>query len=332
MLYAGIDEAGYGPTLGPLCVSGAVLTTPGDPTGTPDLWALLRGAVCRDIRSASSGRLAVDDSKRLKRAGSFDLASFRRSIEHLERGVLAFASLAGAAPGTDEDLLVDLTRRAPASLEWYGAGALDLPIGGDAASLRLASGRLARVCEASGVRVRALRCVAMDERVFNTRLERTGSKGGVSLAVVGAMLGRVWALLAEPGGEREGLAAVDRQGGRTRYLAGLQRRLRGAEVKVVEESGERSVYEATGSGPDGPRRLRVEFRVEGERAHLPVALASMTAKLTRELLMRRFNAYWCGRISELKPTAGYATDARRWLNDAAPFMTSEEKRTLVRRA
>ena len=50
---------------------------------------------------------------------------------------------------------------------------------------------------------------------------------------------------------------------------------------------------------------------------MPVALASMTAKYVRELAMAAFNAHWTTLAPELRPTAGYPLDARRWRGDAA---------------
>lgn len=335
MLYAGIDEAGYGPTLGPLCIGATIFRVSADPESPPDLWSTLGAAVCRATGRLNGAKIAVDDSKRLKRQGSFDERSFARSVEHLERGVLAFLHASGADHTDDRSLIEGLRGRSMSGPKWYTeCGPIPLPVAGDGPSLRLVGGRLARVCEARSVTVRALRCVVMDEGVFNERLARSGSKAAVSTNVVGAMIARLWAMLARPGNDsdRDAVVAVDRQGGRTRYESLLRRRLPGATVRVVEESPEQSVYEAAGAGAAGDRRMRIVFQVEGERGHLPVALASMTAKLARELMMRRFNAFWSARIAELKPTAGYATDARRWLRDAAPFLSEADRLDLVRRA
>ena len=38
----------------------------------------------------------------------------------------------------------------------------------------------------------------------------------------------------------------------------------------------------------------------------------MTSKYLRELAMRAFNDFWCGRVPDLAPTAGYPGDARRF--------------------
>jgi hypothetical protein len=65
---------------------------------------------------------------------------------------------------------------------------------------------------------------------------------------------------------------------------------------------------------------------------MPVALASMIAKLTRELAMMRFNRYFAARMPELKPTAGYYGDAGRWLRDIGDVLLPEERSAMVRRA
>ena len=55
---------------------------------------------------------------------------------------------------------------------------------------------------------------------------------------------------------------------------------------------------------------------------LQVALASMTSKYLRELAMLAFNQYWCDRVPNLRPTAGYPQDARRFKAQIRSAQTS----------
>jgi hypothetical protein len=57
----GIDEAGYGPNLGPLVMSSVACRVP-DEQLDADLWRLLAAAVRRG-GDRDDGRLVVDDSK-----------------------------------------------------------------------------------------------------------------------------------------------------------------------------------------------------------------------------------------------------------------------------
>jgi hypothetical protein len=64
----------------------------------------------------------------------------------------------------------------------------------------------------------------------------------------------------------------------------------------------------------------LSFRAKGESHALPTALASMTCKYLRELFMSGFNAWWCGKIPSLRPTAGYYGDGTRWLTEVEPHL------------
>jgi hypothetical protein len=46
---------------------------------------------------------------------------------------------------------------------------------------------------------------------------------------------------------------------------------------------------------------------------LTVALASMFSKYLREVFMRHFNVYWHAQVPGIKPTAGYPSDAGRFM-------------------
>jgi hypothetical protein len=108
------------------------------------------------------------------------------------------------------------------------------------------------------------------------------------------------------------LAVCDKHGGRNHYGPLLQRRFPDPLVEVYGEGRATSVYRW---GPEGAR-IEVRFCARGE-SFLPTALASMVAKYLRELGMLAFNRFWCARLPELRPTAGYHSDARRFDRDVA---------------
>lgn len=335
-LYAGVDEAGYGPVLGPLCVSAAVfrVAAPIEPGGAaPDLWKALRRAVSRaPSRSGGGKRLAIADSKALKLPNAKDGAAAQRDpLMHLERGVLAMLQASGGAVACVDDLLVALGA-ARSALPWYAPvdGREMLPRATTAAHIRMHGAHLAGVMDASGVHLHALQCHCIDERQFNARLGEAGVKSDVSFEAVGALLRDVWAQAEDCGGCPR--VVVDRQGGRRCYQSALEGALPGAEVEALCETPARSAYVVRRAAGGTRRSMRVFFEVEAERRHLPVALASMAAKLVRELMMARFNAHFGARAIELKPTAGYHSDGVRWLRDAEAILTPDERAVLRRRA
>ncbi len=105
----------------------------------------------------------------------------------------------------------------------------------------------------------------------------------------------------------------DKHGGRNHYAALLQHVFQDHFVEVLDEGREVSVYRM---GPT-ERRYEIRFSARGEQS-LPTALASMVSKYLRELAMRAFNHFWQGHQDDLRPTAGYPTDAKRFLADIGP--------------
>ena len=333
VLYAGIDEAGYGPLLGPLVIARAALHVPAavigrDPSGLPQvpLWDRLRDAICRSLTERrADGRLPLADSKKLH--------SQKRGVKHLELGCLAWLACAEQRVPTLEHWLDalgttchhDLTRT-----PWYApppVGDLDwptLPLASTSEELALAAGPLGRAMQREGLTLppgEALRAAVLLEDRFNRTIDgfASGGKAALAFTFVTSHLLRLWRGLSP---EEQALVVVDRQGGRHRYRTPLAQALGDTvQVNILHESEDASGYEVLPLRDEG-RRMELWFLTGAEQQHLPVAVASMAAKYTREAMMHRLNHHFGTRIPGLKPTAGYATDGRRWLRDVAPHLPS----------
>ena len=137
-IVVGIDEAGYGPLLGPLVVSAAVFQMPDQLVGK-NLWDMLAGSVTAKA-SRRRTSLAIADSKKLYRR--------REDLVYLERVVLAvlYAST-GKTPRNLGELLEIV---APAAADarhqypWYNHADLPLPVSAGADEIRIAGKMLAR--------------------------------------------------------------------------------------------------------------------------------------------------------------------------------------------
>lgn len=291
MLLIGIDEAGYGPTLGPFCHGYCAIRIP-DQSASRDLWELLSPTVsrfpCPPERATSA--LAIDDSKKVYSASN--------GYELLQSGVHSF--LHSNAAATFLAALLNADERTLLENDPWGCGE-DRARPGCCTILPPALTR-------STVEVVAVGARAMNAADFNDSCKRLGNKAEVNIHRVREILSQ---LLGHARAGETIVAVIDRLGGRKFYGECVQKALDGAFVWVEEESSLASIYRAEFNSST----VRVEFRVGGEGESLCVALASMCAKLTRELCMERFNAYFLSHEPELKPTAGYAVDARRFLDD-----------------
>ncbi|MCL2647534.1 MAG: hypothetical protein FWD61_11105 [Phycisphaerales bacterium] len=331
MIIAGIDEAGYGPLLGPLVVSATAfelggVPLPVDAEEIPDLWHMLRVAVSKKA-PAKKGRVLVADSKVVNHLTD--------GTKLLERGVLAFLRCYGrGGGGTGVDgaawngltanrlmAIFSCTNHELAAHPWYSPDHLTIPWLAEAGDLGIAANMLSDAMEKAGVKTVCMRTAVVSEKAFNRLVDGTHNKASSLVSITLSHLYHLHMTFGHQGL----LVGVDKQGGRDHYTQLLLRSFPEAELKVMQESEAVSTYlltEAAGRGgcSSPGRRTLICFREKGESAFFPTALASMLCKYLRELCMHNFNMWWCEQIMGLRPTAGYHSDGIRWLSDVEPHL------------
>jgi ribonuclease HII len=309
-LWAGIDEAGYGPQLGPLVVAGTAFKIEGTPAaGT--LWEALGEAVARHARG-SAGRLVVNDSKKVY--------SGPHTLRRLEEGVLAFLPpCTGGLPAQAGELLAMLgacRRRGEEPSPWFRAvSRTALPVVSNLSALESKAALLSEALAQTGVRVLPARAAVVLPPEFNRTVARTRSKSLLLFQKCGLILQHLWRQ-AGPGRSH---IVVDKHGARVRYRRLLKDVFPDCQCDILREGRKRSTYRIM----DGERTLNLTFAEGADAKALPVALASMTAKYLRELHMIAFNSYWHERVEGLRPTAGYRSDSARFLKDISDAMHAE---------
>jgi hypothetical protein len=304
-LVVGIDEAGYGPTLGPLVV-GATLWSVEPRLVKADYWKLLGDCVTRAVRPGQ-WRLPVDDSKSVYQRS--------KGLSTLERSVLAFASAAGLDCTTFGNLLTGLGVQLSEGrkLPWYrDLSRPALPTDPARSRFDGVSQHLKRTMSNAGVRCCGLSAAVVTEDFFNRRVAATRNKAAVLVEHVLRLI----QLAGERAGKQDLVLRADRLGGRTNYRELLSLAFPDRHLHIIGFSEKRSRYRLASARND----WFVEFSVDADEQYLPVALASMLAKYLREVLMGHFNAYWKHQLPTLRPTAGYYTDAHRFLTDIEPVL------------
>ncbi len=310
----GTDEAGYGPNLGPLVISATVWHAPRinslPDLARLDLYEQFGDQVTADAPAATGHAVWIGDSKRLYKPGS--------GLRQLERGVLAsLVAMRNDAKGEPLARWSDLWQRLDPQVNedmsrspWYErfdeklpVDATELDIAQDATALRAA-------CQQADIHLWAMRSAVVFPQRFNNLLEEHESKGQLlSRTTLDLVTQLIHGLpLTEPI-----VVSCDKHGGRNRYGRLIQAQFPDTLVEVHGESRALSLYRIG----QAERRIEMRFQAKGE-SFLPSALASMVSKYLRELAMRAFNDFWCRRVPDLKPTAGYPVDARRFHTQIRP--------------
>ncbi len=301
-LLIGMDEAGYGPNLGPLVITVTSWSLPDDPVKC-DVWQLLDHAVAQSP-SRNNGKLHVADSKEVYRSSN--------GLANLERSALCILKLAGFEPTSLNELWQMLALSLPEDTDqepWYAAIDVPLPVVCERSQIDRDTDAL-RMCAAqTGISCRQIRSDIVLTRRFNELTAQHDSKGQALSRMSLSLLRSVW----DPDDGNQVFVVADKHGGRNRYDHLLAEVLEDRMIFRVCEGRERSDYRV------GQTLLRFQTRAE---SHFPVAVASIISKYVRELAMRAFNEFWQREVSGLQATAGYPVDAKRFRQHIADRQTA----------
>lgn len=350
----GMDEAGYGPHLGPLAIAATAWHVAdegpqfglhdfdGEPASAGVKPARKRTATSR--RSATPTAVRIPHSplrtpqseidlyrllrntvtkkpgnRRIPIADSKILYSPGAGLRQLERGLHTVLQSIGKALSCWSDIVTYCGADADGHHKqscWPKGFDCRLPIDAEGDELARLEARFARACDTAGVRPLFIRARLIFPAQFNELIEHHGNKAAALSHITIGLLREVFDSVQPPVPSPQPPAPM--------YAVCDKHGGRNFYTAILQhhfsEHWIAPVYESHAEShyewgePDS--RTRVVFRMNGER-FLPTALASMTAKYLRELSMRAFNEFWRAHLPELKPTAGYYRDASRFKQEIA---------------
>ena len=300
-IIVGIDEAGYGPTLGPLVVTSTVFSVPD--ACKNNLWELLDEVVSLEV-SRHNDKIVVTDSKKVYSAS--------KGLRRLEDAVLSFMFCLKGAKDSFKDLVKSFSDIKDDSLDiypWYHERDITIPITSNRNSISKYADRLLNIFNKEDVKLIDITSVPVSVYDFNKEIDKVGNKAVVLFNKCAKLLIDVW----ERFGESTPMVYIDKHGGRNHYLPLLYPVFEGNFIRTHKEGNLESVYEVIGEG----KKMFISFVQGSETKHFPIALSSMCCKYIREVYMKLFNQFWKQKILDIKPTAGYYTDAKRFLAQIA---------------
>lgn len=291
--FIGLDEAGYGPNLGPLVIAATRWQTPGSPGKCP--FVDLLSEVIDPNSSCDGEKLHIADSK-LVNIGKHGFRSLETSalsiLQAMHMDVSTFQALQKSLCGRLSD------EAALREIPWF-AEDLQLPVEAPLEHVQQFGARLRACCETHQLSCLDVLVRLVPAKEFNRLLDESDSKGEVLSRLAFNVLATAW----DKRDSQPTLIVGDKHGGRNRYDAFLEEIVGDQMIFRVEETRAISRYRIG--------RAEIRFQTRGEQ-HFPVAVASIVAKYLRELSMIQFNRFWMRHSPDAKPTKGYPTDAVRF--------------------
>jgi hypothetical protein len=305
--WVGIDEAGYGPNLGPMVMTAVIAESTEawrEDTAdvrTLDFWGALAEKV--DRAGGDPARLWVDDSKAIYQGGTGRdrletacMAAVQATGRVLPRCLRTLIEAVGAGTLSDVELI-----------RWMDEGEENLawPLCVPREALEALLKRAPLDAGKRVWRITTVACVVVGPARFNRGLAEHDSKAAVHFSAFDVLLQQVWDRAVDG---RHTFVRGDKHGGRHYYLPPLSQAFPEAWIDRGPEGPDLSRYMIR----DGVRRLELSLSPRADQTDGLVALASIVSKTVREVWMDVFNAFWRRRIPDLRPTAGYPNDAIRF--------------------
>ena len=313
---AGIDEAGFGPILGPLVVSSCTFSVPRALLKS-DMWEVLKKSISRKKRQLA-GRILITDSKKAY--------SKSTGTKHLERAALAvlgclgyqvrnLRQLTAVLSGDPQEKSAAAWHKRLQSYPWYQQTDKVQP---QAAPKDIAVARavLSNDMNDHGIGLTDVRSSCLDVGFYNDLVRRVNNKASVLFIAAAELIRNI----IDKHPENDIHIFIDRQGGRVHYRENLMRSFEGMSLRIISEDTNSSSYELF----DGKRYIYISFSVGADDAYMPVALASMVSKYLREMLMGCINSYFMSLVPAIRPTAGYWKDGQRFIKQLKENLTEAD--------
>lgn len=317
-LVIGVDEAGYGPSMGPLTICATAWRVPFD-FQVESMSKLLEPEFLAKPIKPGSSHVPIGDSKKINK--------HRFGKQGLCLGAaFQWCELKGDLSLDWNTVLADLAKQDWERLQriaWYAVEPsasqrstqdeqLQLIVADTAAYFANASAKLRSFStQLVGIQMRVL-----DEPEFNRQVDILGNKSSLLSETSLNLVRDVIVDFVQPHEQVE--VYCDKHGGRNRYQSNLSHCFEQELFSILREGAECSRYTACWNG----NAMHIQFKVDGDSI-FPSAAASILAKWTREVLMGRLNTFWKSKIADgIEPTAGYYVDAMRFAGQIESVATA----------
>jgi ribonuclease HII len=317
-LVIGVDEAGYGPSMGPLAICATAWRVPFD-FQVESMSKLLEPEFLAKPIKLGSSHVPIGDSKKINKD--------RFGKQGLCLGsAFQWCELKGDLSLDWNTVLADLAKQDWERLQrvaWYAVDPsaspqstqdeqLKLIVADTAAYFANASAKLRSLStQLVGIQMRVL-----DEPEFNRQVDIIGNKSSLLSETSLKLVRDVIVGFVQPHEQVE--VYCDKHGGRNRYQSILSHCFDQELFSILLEGAECSRYTTCWNG----NAMHIQFKVDGDSI-FPSAAASILAKWTREVLMGRLNTFWKSKIvGRIEPTAGYYVDAMRFAGQIESVATA----------